>query len=385
MSTSIKFDVIVVGAGPAGSTVAQALARALCRVALLEEHTTVGVPNHCSGLVSPRVLEMSGVPDDAVTLRRFDRARVWGPGDGTLWLRGDSVRAIAIARERFDQLLAGRAASAGAALMLATKARRFERVDGHIRVTAGAKRGELQLEAPPLIGADGAGSRVARWMGAHGSHEVIPAAKADVAFSGRGTETVEILAGNALAPGWFGWVIPVSKGRARIGLGATGSLPERFAAFLEPLRQWFGDFSLEEVRRAPIPLGPARGFVGDGVMLVGAAARQTKPTTGGGLYLALRAAQALEQGDHSRQALAAYEQAWHQLEGHELVVGHWLRQAFRRLSDRELDRILTVLAEPWAQNIISRLGDIDFPAQLLSSLLRGVVGRIPSLSREVVG
>jgi flavin-dependent dehydrogenase len=213
---------------------------------------------------------------------------------------------------------------------------------------------------------------------------VIPAEKIDITFSGRGTDSVEIFVGKNVAPGWFGWVIPTGERQATIGLGTIGSLPECTPAFLDLVRRRFGDFAVEGVRQAPIPLGPARDFVADGVLLVGAAARQTKPTTGGGVYLGVRAAQlaagtairALEVGDTSRRALAAYERAWHRLEGHEVRVGGWLRRAFRRLSDRELDWIISVAGEPWAQEAITRLGDIDYPAQLLSALLRGAGRRV---------
>jgi len=196
--------------------------------------------------------------------------------------------------------------------------------------------------------------------------------------------------GNGIAPGWFGWVIPLPGGRATTGMGATGSPRDHFPAFLDLVRRRFGDFTVDSTHSAPIPLGPARDFVGDGVLLVGAAARQTKPTTGGGVYLGIRAAQlaaaaaarvlargrATGRGDVSRRALAPYEQDWHRLEGREVVVGHRLRRVYRRLSDRELDWIITTAAEPWAQRLISRLGDIDFASQLLSALLRDLPRKV---------
>jgi digeranylgeranylglycerophospholipid reductase len=371
------YDAIVIGAGPAGSTFAEALARASFRVALLEEHAQVGIPTHCSGLVSPRALEIAGISRETMGLRQYRQARVWGPGGGTLWLRSDSIQAIAIERDRFDQALARRAADAGARLMLHTKAHHFRRDNGQISVQATTPRGEIQLRAPLLVGAEGAGSRVARWMGHSSQHEVIPAIKADVTFSEGGTDSIEILVGNSVAPGWFGWVIPLPGGRATTGIGATGSPRDHFPAFLDLVRRRFGDYTVDSTHSAPIPLGPARDFVADGVLLVGAAARQTKPTTGGGIYLGVRAAQlaaaaaarALTRGDVSRRALAPYEEDWHRLEGREVAVGHHLRRAFRRLSDRELDWIIATAAEPWAQRLISRLGDIDFPAQLLTALL----------------
>ena len=387
MSSVLEFDVVVVGAGPAGSTAAEGLARASLRVALLEEHAQIGLPVHCSGLVSPRTLEASGLAGDDWALRRYRQARIWGPGGGTLWVRANSVQAISIDRERFDRTLAERATAAGAVLMLETKAVHFERVDGQLRIQASTPGGSVQLQAPLLIGADGAASRVARWLGRTGRHEVIPAVKADVTFLGQGTDDIEILVGNGVAPGWFGWVIPLAGRRARIGVGASGSLRDRFPEFLDLLQHRFGALSWEGVRRAPIPLGPARDFVDDGVMLVGAAARQTKPTTGGGIYLGIRAAQlaaevaiqALAEGRTDRRALAAYEGAWQRLEGHEVRVGHWLRQVFRRLPDRELDWIVATAGEPWAQDLIGGLGDIDYPAQLLSALLRGAGRRALAL------
>lgn len=370
----MAFDAVVVGAGPAGSVVAEGLARASLRVALLEEHPQAGLPNHCSGLVSPRTLAAAGVAEEVVGLARYTRARVWGPGGGTLWLRSGSVQAVAIDRPRFDRILAERAAGAGAKLMVGTQAGGFERVAGGVRVEARAGGETLHLRARLLVGADGANSGVARWMGQGHAHEVIPAAKAEVAFRGHGTESIEIFLGSSLAPGWFGWVIPLPGGTARIGVGATRSLQYCFGALLDLVRERCGDFDVQDTRRAPLPLGPARGFVGDGVMLVGAAARQTKPTTGGGLYFGVRAAHlaaaaaagALARGDCSRRALATYERAWQRAEGRELAAGRWLRRGFRRVPDAGLDLIVRLLNHPRAQDWISRLGDMDYPSRLFA-------------------
>jgi digeranylgeranylglycerophospholipid reductase len=369
---STAFDVIVVGAGPTGSVAAEALARTSLRVALLEEHQNIGLPNHCSGLISPRTLELAGVAEEAVGLARFSNARVWGPGGKNLWLRSNSVQAIVIDRPRFDQILAERAVDAGATLMLGTKASRFERLEECVQVEAQAGESIFHLRAPLLIGADGANSRVARWMGKKPTYEIIPAIKTDIIFQGAGTDSIEIFVGNSIAPGWFGWIIPLQNGVARIGIGATRAPHRYFEPFLDLIRRRFGDFVVEEPRSASLPLGPARDFVANRVMLVGAAARQTKPTTGGGLYFGIQAAQlaaataakAVEQGDCSRQMLAEYEQAWHRAGGRELVYGHWLRRGFRSLSDRGLDLVTGVFGKPWAQDWISRLGDMDYPSRL---------------------
>ena len=161
MSVSIEregdnaFDVIVVGAGPAGSTAAGQLARAGLQVALLEEHGEVGRPVHCSGLVSPRALQIAGLAEEAIALRRYRAARIWGPGGGTLSIRSETVQAVVVDRARFDQALAARAVEAGAALMLETRATGFERIGGDIRVRVRTPQGERQLRARLLVGALG--------------------------------------------------------------------------------------------------------------------------------------------------------------------------------------------------------------------------------------
>jgi geranylgeranyl reductase family protein len=348
------------------------LAQASFDVALLEEHTCIGLPNHCSGLVSPRTLDLVGRIPEGMRLVQFSRARVWGPGGRTLWLRSDAVQAVAIDRPRFDQLVAGRAVEAGATLMLDTRACGFERLEEGVRVEVRTGGDTRHLYAPLLIGADGAGSRVARWMGRKHTHEVVPAIKADISFRGGGTDSIEIFVGSAVAPGWFGWIIPMRDGVARIGIGATRLLRRYFDAFLESVRSQFGDFVVHETRRATLPLGPARDFVAERAMLVGAAARQTKPTTGGGLYFGIRAAQlaaataieALERGDCSRKVLAGYEWAWHRSEGRELVVNHWLRKGFCALSDAGFDRVIEFLGRPGARKWVSRLGDMDYASRL---------------------
>ncbi|MCP4536828.1 MAG: NAD(P)/FAD-dependent oxidoreductase [Chloroflexi bacterium] len=389
-TNNTTFDVIVVGAGPIGSATAKSLAQASLNVALLEEHTSIGLPNHCSGLVSPRTLDLVGGIPEGMGLVQFSSARVWGPGGQTLWLRSNSVQAVAIDRPQFDQLIAERAVEAGATLMLGTQACGFERLNEGVRVKVRTGKETRFLSAPLLIGADGASSRVARWMGRKHKHEIIPAVKADITFKEAGTDSIEIFVGNDVASDWFGWIIPMPDGVARIGIGATGSPRRYFEAFLESIRSKFGDFVVHETRRAPLPLGPARDFVADQIMLVGAAARQTKPTTGGGLYFGIRAAQlaaataveAIKQGDCSKKVLAEYERAWHRSEGRELTVNHWLRKGFCALSDGGFDLIVELFRKQRAQKWISRLGDMDYPSRLIVPLAE--IGRRQAEQSEVV-
>ncbi|TET99548.1 MAG: FAD-dependent oxidoreductase, partial [Dehalococcoidia bacterium] len=98
------YDVAVVGAGPAGSRCARNLAAGGLKVALLEEHRRIGVPSHCSGLVSPRTLEEADIREPIVA-NRLTGAYVHTAGGGELTLGGGDTRALTIDRVRLDELL----------------------------------------------------------------------------------------------------------------------------------------------------------------------------------------------------------------------------------------------------------------------------------------
>ncbi|NLF01254.1 MAG: NAD(P)/FAD-dependent oxidoreductase [Anaerolineales bacterium] len=378
-----EFDVIVVGAGPVGSSVAEKLARASVSVALLEEHPAVGMPNHCSGLVSPRTLACAHVSEDALALAHYRRARVWAPDGRMLRLESDTVQAVAIDRTRFDQTLATRAVECGAELMLGIKAVHFERDADCVRVQVRQDRRIRELRTRLLVGADGACSRVAQWMGAPRPQEVIPAIKAALTFRASPLDEIEIFLGKDVAPGWFGWLIPLPDGATRVGLGTKQGPRRYFTRFLEMVRARFGPFDLLEgsVCQAPLPLGPGRDFVADRALLVGAAAGQTKPTTGGGVYFGLRAAElatkvaitALAAGDCSREWLAPYERAWAYGEGRELAFGRWLRRIWLRLPDSGLDAVVWLLTQAPSRKYLTRLGDMDYPSRLIRLLLPKIV------------
>src|SRR3989337_2490464 len=111
-------DVAVVGAGPAGSRTARNLARRGFRVLLLEEHRTVGVPSHCSGLISLRTLREAEIGDEAI-LHRVTGAFVHTQSGSEVALGGGATRAVAIDRIAWDRTLAEQAQAAGAELVRA--------------------------------------------------------------------------------------------------------------------------------------------------------------------------------------------------------------------------------------------------------------------------
>jgi len=158
------YDVAVVGAGPAGSRTARELARRGLRVALVEEHRQVGLPSHCSGLISPRTWKLGETGDDSLLCNRLRGAYLHVQGDSSVELGGTPVRALAIDRVRWDQALAEQAHRAGAEAVQA-RCVGVERTPQGMLLRLQRNGHETTLAARLVVGADGAHSRVARSLG----------------------------------------------------------------------------------------------------------------------------------------------------------------------------------------------------------------------------
>jgi geranylgeranyl reductase family protein len=385
-----EIDVLVVGAGPAGSTAAHRLASQGHRVVVIEEHPRVGHPVQCAGLVSQRALDLAGTPSVVRTAVRG--ATVFGPSLGSIHFKASEPRAYVIDRGGLDVALADRAARAGAEYRTST------RFDARVRTDPGRTVVRLQgpdatpseLSARLVVGADGVSSAVARAFRLRRPVEILPAFEAEIPNSPGDPDTVEVYLGRTISPGLFGWWIPDGAGGARVGVAvdADGT----------PARVYYERLLAYLARRFGAPLGPPTALLvsgipigtvprthGEGVLLVGDAAAQVKPLSGGGIFTGMRCAElaarvaddALRRGDVSASRLAEYDRAWRAEFGEEFRRALYLRRVFQRLDDADLDRLIAALQGSDLAATIVAFGDIDFPTHVARQLLR----QSPSLVR----
>ncbi len=368
----------VVGAGPAGSRSARNLAANGFRVALLEEHRRIGVPSHCSGLISPRTLEEAEIQEPIVA-NRLTGAYVHTASGGSLVVGGEETRALAIDRVRLDELLCEQAQAAGAELLRARMVQ-AQRQNGGVRLLCRRDGRDLQLSARLVLGADGAHSRVARTLGLAPPRERVYCLGLEGRLRVPREEFVHVFVGQRLAPRWFGWIIPTGGGRVRVGLGCDGSdkpihCYKRLAAAFPDL---FGEMEVCRMYGGTIPLDFAPRSYADNVLLVGDAAGQVKPFSGGGIYTGLVAGRhaaeaavaALVADDTTARILRSYERAWKSEIGRELTRSLRIRRFGLRLSDSDLDRLVSALGQETLQPLIARHGDIDYPSRLVLRLTR---------------
>ncbi len=221
---TLDCDVAVVGAGPAGSRTARNLARAGLRVRLLEEHRRVGVPSHCSGLISLRTLREAEIGEDAI-IHRITGAFIHTENGGEAALGGGATRAVAIDRVRWDETLSEQAQAAGADLVRA-RLTSAQHENAHVRLHTQTDGRNSSFTARVVVGADGAHSRVARSLGMAGPSERVYCLGIEGKLTTPREDFVHVFVGSELAPGWFGWIIPTGDGGVRAGIGSqNGAKP----------------------------------------------------------------------------------------------------------------------------------------------------------------
>jgi geranylgeranyl reductase family protein len=366
-------EVLIVGAGPAGAWTAAELAKRH-DVQLVEEHAHIGRPVQCAGLVAPRVLEMTSAQD--FVLNRLRGAVITFPGGIELEFAAEECKAVVVDRALMDSHLVERAVDAGATLQTSTRfsGRR------HGLCLMKTARGTQEVTTKVLVGADGYRSVVASSAGLPPCRDVVRGVEADVAHRLDDQERVRVLLGAQVAPGFFAWAIPCGD-FSRVGLcvGAGAPSPSRY---LDKVLGMVGVEGKVLARYSgQIPLGVRRRTYDDGVLVVGDAAGQAKPISGGGVYTALVAAgcavkaidAALSSGDVGRRSLSLYEKLWRAELGRELENGYRARRIFLSMKDKKMDKAGSLLKDAKVRAVLST-GDIDHPMELAPRLLRAAPG-----------
>ena len=353
------YDLIIVGAGPAGSWTAKTAADQGARVLLLEKDREVGLPVRCAEGVSEKGLKLvfPEIPQRWIA-RTITGGRLVAP-NGTAVDAYPDERGFVLHRKIFDSDLAAMAVSAGATLLTKANAIGLMHIDGKIAgVTVEHFGIPVTFHAPLIIGADGVESRVGRWAGLQTvvpHEEMDSCAQMTLAGIDIDPTIVEFYVGQDWAPGGYAWVFPKGEDAANVGLGIGGSYTreKKPLAYLESfIARRFPGASAVTVVAGGVPTArPIETIVTDGLMLVGDAARQANPLTGGGIINALIAAEsaghvaaeAVATGDVSAKALMPYQKAWHKGEGKINRLSYKLKQAVYRFSDADLNRTAEML------------------------------------------
>jgi geranylgeranyl reductase family protein len=318
-------DFVVVGCGPAGSRFARRASEAGYDV-LAFEQGRVGEPLACSGHVSTDLWAFTG-PDAKADLLQNEvygaRFHTGGPGsDGELFYK-DEVVSNVIDRVGLDRHLATLAREAGADLREDHTVTGVEEFDDHVEVTVSGPEGVATHDAKMVVGADGPRSRVRDELGLDEPGEILHGVlgfdpEADA------SEYVDV---HLTVPRFFAWRIP--RGDAGVEYGLATPPGDDVRAAFEAFCDAYGA-DVDERCSGAIPIGPPDTVTSHRGLLVGDAAAQTKPFTGGGILYGMTCADhAVREVEPDRPGtLGAYEAAWRDDLAREIRLGHWLRKAY---------------------------------------------------------
>ena len=371
-------DVVVVGGGPAGLVAARALASEGQDVVVLEEHDSIGVPVHCTGLLGLGAFDEINLPRHAI-LTTTDAARFVAADGTSVSIDADSVRAAVIDRAVFDQSLADDSRRAGAELRPSARVRSISVT--HDRVSVSGETEAARVDARACVLACGASYRFNRALGLGVPRTFVQSAQLEAPFAG--PDRVEVYLGRTVAPGGFAWTVPFSRGDRRfnrVGMMCNDGAVARFAEFATSLRERFAVPADEwpAPRMKILPLGPVAKTYGNRLVAVGDAAGLVKPTTGGGIYYSLISGEiaadvlspALREDDLGESRLRSYEDRWRARLGSEIRIGMKFRALATRLNDRAIDALVELARIDGLVPLLKQTADFNWHGGAALALLR---------------
>jgi geranylgeranyl reductase family protein len=329
--------IAVVGAGPAGSIAAKCCAKEN-DVTIYEEHTTQ--PVQCAGLVSITGLGRLGIkpPKDAIK-NTVSGARIISPSGSSFLIRAKTKKAYVLDRSSFDSYLLSEAEDAGAVLSRE-----------HVKQAS-------SLDAEKIILATGTNYHLHQQLRFQKPKNFLVGAQYELPVD-CDPDTVEL---HFNVPEFFSWIIPAGD-RCRVGCCATKNPLPHLDAFIKKLStegriktpkiidKSFGIIPIYDPR---LPTDYGR------IILVGDAAGQVKASTGGGVVMGGLAATQTPYPD--------YERRWRTTLGKELSLHLRIHNTLAKLSDKNKDRLLSLIAQN--TSALETEGDMDLATKSVTALL----------------
>jgi digeranylgeranylglycerophospholipid reductase len=285
-----EYDIIVVGAGPAGSMAARFAAEKGVSVLMLEKDRDVGYPVRCGEAISKAGVEEFITPDEKWIAAKISKFSFNAP-DGTEVILDFGEAGFVLERRIFDYELARTAADAGADILTRAYVNGLLFNDGKVSGVKYEHQGEQkEIKSKIVIAADGVESRVGRWarLKTHiDFRDMESAVQITAANVPVDQNTLYFYFGKDVAPNGYFWIFPKGNNKANIGLGVSGIIGKKRSA-----QSYLNDFMSKHYPDAPVlttiaggvPCAVTLGKISAlGILLVGDAARQVNPLSGGGI------------------------------------------------------------------------------------------------------
>lgn len=340
-------DVIIIGGGPAGLHAAYRLASAGLDVSLFDAQEQIGERTVCSGVIGIEAFSRFALPRGSV-LNTIKNIQGISPAGRRIEHNGDRPLAHVVNKAEFNLDLARRAVSAGTQVQLGKFVESIEPKTSGVTVRYRSKGGRQQEseKARGAIVACGVNRSLTGSLGLVRPRDYLRGIQADIPLGRDGMRRpTKIYVGQAVAPGAFGWKIPLGHGRARVGLMSSEDPRPYFKKLLGKIAPNLRPDQYK-VSQKVIAQWPQGRCVADRVMVIGEAAGHVKTTTGGGIYYGLLSAEmaadvmarACHRNNLSEGALSPFEKYCRSTFSRELEIGYFFRRMIAKLPDSLLEK-----------------------------------------------
>ncbi|VVB53678.1 Digeranylgeranylglycerophospholipid reductase [uncultured archaeon] len=370
-------DVLVVGAGPAGSMSAKIAAEGGLDVINIEKDEKIGSPVRCAEAINKDAFQDTGIPSEKSFINQeIDGTKIYFYNE-EYFFSGEKWRGFTLDRKIFDKYLSDIASEKGANIYTGATAKGLEFRGDRIKVKVGRDNKNFDISTKIVIGADGFEANVGRWANIRKPWKQGEYAVAyELLVSGvkiKENNYWHVFFGEEF-PSGYGWVFPKGKNTANIGVAvAPGNNLKKALVFLIqkylPLHKIIGrEYTIEEIRGGGIPTCgplPARNTIGNGIILVGDSAGIVEPITGEGIVPSMLSGiaagetsiNAIRQGKWKKKNLLMYRKCWEEKRYIGAKLGEDLESTtkikddfYRAFSDRKVDK---AVRSEWAEKIRS--------------------------------
>jgi digeranylgeranylglycerophospholipid reductase len=356
-----KYDILVIGGGPAGAIAAKTAAEKGLSACIVEKRPAIGVPVRCAEGIGREALHEFIDPDPRWISAEMTGASIIAP-DGFLMklesaLAGNKVGYI-LDRKFFDRELVWKAAEAGADVFVKTRASSPLMEDGYVKGAKVECCGKVtKVTADVVIAADGVESKFSRWCGIDTTvamREIMSSAQYVMADVDIDEHSTVFYLGNEIAPEGYLWVFPKGKRIANVGIGISGKKSgeghrakdylDRFVKKTFPKGK-----QIEYIAGGVSVCRPLECTVADGLIITGDAARVVDPLTGGGIYNGMYtgrlaaevAAECIAKCDVSKNALMKYDKTWRASKmGKVIERNYHIKEYLIKQPDEKLNEII---------------------------------------------
>lgn len=379
----MNYDVAIIGAGPAGSTIAFYLTLKGLSVCLIDKKRQIGYPLQCAGILSHHIFELNDLPENLV-LNKVKGAFLH-TANHTLNVEKDYDVAYVIDRIAYDEYLFNRAIETGAEF-INQKAIDYDLDEGLVYLQS-----DEVIESKVIVGCEGYNSLLSNHMGNvqsnfNASQLLVKISKENINrfrdSSKFSEDYVDTYLREDILPGFL-WMIPIGEDIYRVGLFSNDSHKKQNSILDEFLNENF-EYEVIEKYKGFIPIFNEKNKLADRrAVLIGDSAAQVKPTSGGGLLIAFDACKIASEhiykaiNEDNASYLVEYQDDFKDKYLKEFRYQFKVHKALNMLSNDDFDYLFIKLKENGCEELISTYGDMDNQSVLVKEFIkRGLIFKV---------